>query len=220
MIIRLVSTIAVTVLAASAGVGLYRIDHGGDDWMRIALEREAAALEASQTAGLGDDPYHGVQAALDRVPFWSPDYVQARAWSTAIARERRYAAGRRYAQLGFPDRWPAPGTGAVATDGEAPPTAPVKHDATSEAEEPRVSVFVTSWCPYCSRLTAHLTRLGVSFREVDVERDPAGRDELSRKAPFAMGVPVLEIDGEILMGYDTETTDKLLREAGLIPKKE
>ncbi len=217
MIARTLGTLCVTTLVATAGLGLYRIDHGGEDWLGIALEREAAVLQAEPTTGLGDDGYHDVQAALDRVPLWSADYRQARAWSQAIARERRFAAGRKYAQLGYPDRWPLPGGVGVAGDGEAP--APASDEAAKTGQEPRVSVFVTSWCPYCRQATAHLTRVGVAYREVDVERDPAGREELNRKAPFARGVPVLEIDGEILLGYDEETTDTLLREAGLLPAK-
>jgi glutaredoxin len=206
MMIRLAIFTGVALLSAAAGLGLYRVDHGGDDWLTIALQREAELLAASPTADYGADGYHDVQRALDRVPFWSADYPRARAFGSAIAAERRLGAGRRYPQLG------------VGADPEEPP--PPTARPSEEEATPVVTVYVTSWCPYCRKLTAHLKRREVAFREVDVERDAAGRDELARKAPYAMGVPVIDVAGEILMGFDVASTDGLLRDAGLIPAKE
>ena len=217
---RIARWAAVLVLGLAASAGLYRLDHGGEDWMQVAFATEAAYLHDANYVGYGMDGYHDVQRALDRVPLWSPDFARARAWSATIARERRLAAGRRHAELGFPRRWRAPAETPVtiAADGDgADPTEPEPQAATEATPPPAVTVFVTSWCPYCSKLTRHLTELGVAFREVDVERDRKGRDELARKAPFAMGVPVVEVGSEILMGYDPVTTDRLLREAGLLP---
>ncbi len=216
--IRVGSFAVVALLVAFAGLGLYRFDHGGQDWMQVALEREAALLAGAPYEGYGAGGYHAVQQALDRVPFWSPDHGRARAWSAAIAAARRTEASRRYPQLGLPDRGPTPGAGEVGAD-EPPGTGAPTGENEAEST-PRVSVFVTSWCPYCRKLARHLDDLGVAYREVDIERDAAGRDELARKAPFAVGVPVLEIDHEILVGYDTTATDRMLRDAGLIPPKD
>ncbi len=214
MMIRAGTYAGVAILGAAAGLGLYRVDHGGADWMAIAFEREAELQAVAPGTGYGADGYHDVQMALDKVPFWSPDYARARAFGAAIAAERRLGAGRHYAQLGFPDRWPRP----AQVDGDPEPKTPAAPAAPAEdGELPKVTIYVTSWCPYCRQLAAHLTRRGVAFREIDIERDPTGRDELSRKAPYAMGVPVMDVAGEILMGFDVASTDRLLRDAGLIP---
>lgn len=34
-------------------------------------------------------------------------------------------------------------------------------------------MYTTEWCGYCSRLKAQLTREGMAFEEIDIERDPA-----------------------------------------------
>ncbi|MDP7113002.1 MAG: glutaredoxin domain-containing protein [Myxococcota bacterium] len=222
MMIRLTIYAGIALVGATTGLGLYRVDHGGDDWMTIAFQREAELLASSPGSDYGADAYHDVQQALDRVPFWSADYPRARAFSSAIAAERRRGAAGRYPQLGLPDSWPRPGaTAGPLTDDANPEGAPpAPATPAEEVAAPQVTVYVTSWCPYCRKLTAHLERRGVTFREVDVERDAAGRDELARKAPYAMGVPVIDVAGEILMGFDVASTDRLLREAGLIPEKE
>jgi mycoredoxin len=36
-----------------------------------------------------------------------------------------------------------------------------------------VTMYTTTWCGYCSRLKAQLTREGIEFVEIDIERDPA-----------------------------------------------
>lgn len=35
-----------------------------------------------------------------------------------------------------------------------------------------ITMFSTSWCGYCARLKAQLTREGIGFTEVDIESDP------------------------------------------------
>ena len=43
------------------------------------------------------------------------------------------------------------------------------------------TMYSTTWCGYCSRLKAQMTREGIEFVEVDIEQDPAA-------AEFVMGV--------------------------------
>ncbi len=35
-----------------------------------------------------------------------------------------------------------------------------------------VTVYVTSWCPFCRRLRSELNRAGVRYDEIDIDRDP------------------------------------------------
>lgn len=64
-----------------------------------------------------------------------------------------------------------------------------------------VVVYSTQICPYCVRAKQHLTRKGVQYREIMVDRDPAQRDEMIRLTGRRT-VPQIIIDGEAIGGCD------------------
>jgi glutaredoxin 3 len=76
----------------------------------------------------------------------------------------------------------------------------------------RVLVFTTPSCPWCVRAKQYLRQRNVRFREVDVSRDPAAARDLVRRTG-QMGVPVIEIDGRPIVGFDKSQIDRLLRHA-------
>jgi glutaredoxin 3 len=43
---------------------------------------------------------------------------------------------------------------------------------------PDIVIYVTGWCPYCSRARELLAKKGLAFREVDVDDDPKLREEM------------------------------------------
>ncbi len=73
----------------------------------------------------------------------------------------------------------------------------------------RVLVFTTPTCPWCSRAKQYLRQQKVPYREVDVSRDAAAARDLVRRTG-QMGVPVVEIDGRPVVGFDQRTIDRLL----------
>ena len=73
----------------------------------------------------------------------------------------------------------------------------------------RVVVFSTPTCPWCDRVKAYLRQQRVPFREVDVSRDPAAARDLVRRTG-QMGVPVVEIGGKPVIGFDRVRIDRLL----------
>jgi glutaredoxin-like YruB-family protein len=73
----------------------------------------------------------------------------------------------------------------------------------------RVLIFTTPTCPWCRRAKEYLRQRGVSFREVDVSRDPAAARDLLRRTG-QLGVPVIEIDGRPVVGFDRPRIDALL----------
>jgi glutaredoxin-like YruB-family protein len=77
----------------------------------------------------------------------------------------------------------------------------------------RVLVFTTPTCPWCNRAKAYLRTRGVPFREVDVSRDPAAARDMVRRTG-QMGVPVIEIDGRPVVGFDQARIDHLLGLSG------
>lgn len=73
----------------------------------------------------------------------------------------------------------------------------------------RVLVFTTPSCPWCTRAKSYLRERRVPFREVDVSRDAAAARDLVRRTG-QMGVPVIEIDGRPVVGFDRPQIDRLL----------
>jgi glutaredoxin len=73
--------------------------------------------------------------------------------------------------------------------------------ADSATPAPRVTLYSTTWCGWCRKTRALLASLGVAFTEKDVESDPAAEAESIRKAGRP-GVPVLDIGGTIVVGYN------------------
>ncbi len=73
----------------------------------------------------------------------------------------------------------------------------------------RVIVFSTPTCPWCSRAKTYLRSRGVAFRDVDVSRDAAAARDLVRRTG-QMGVPVIEIDGRPIVGFDQRRIDAAL----------
>ena len=73
----------------------------------------------------------------------------------------------------------------------------------------RVLVFTTPTCPWCNRAKSYLRSRGVAFKEVDVSRDARTANDLVRRTG-QMGVPVIEIDGRAIVGFDQRQVDRLL----------
>jgi len=72
-----------------------------------------------------------------------------------------------------------------------------------------VKIFLTPGCPYCFTLTEFLKEKGIKFEEIDVSRDEKAKEELIKKSG-KMEVPVIEIDSQIVIGFDKEKICKLL----------
>jgi glutaredoxin 3 len=47
---------------------------------------------------------------------------------------------------------------------------------------PQVTMYTTSWCPYCSRARSLLTRKGVAFDDIDVDEHPGKRTEMQARS--------------------------------------
>ena len=73
----------------------------------------------------------------------------------------------------------------------------------------KVIVYSTPTCPYCTTAKDYLKDNKIDFTEKDVAADEAARDEMIEKSN-QMGVPVIDVDGEIVTGFDKEKLAKLL----------
>ena len=72
-----------------------------------------------------------------------------------------------------------------------------------------VSIFTTPSCAYCKMAKEYFTKNSVAYSEYDVARDIARRQEMLDKT-HQFGVPVIEIDGKIVIGFDKPRINLLL----------
>jgi glutaredoxin len=75
--------------------------------------------------------------------------------------------------------------------------------------DPEVVVYTTSWCGWCRKTLAFLDERGVRYVNKDIEASDWHRDELISKTGRT-SVPVVEIDGEIIRGYNAQRMEELL----------
>ncbi len=73
----------------------------------------------------------------------------------------------------------------------------------------RVIVFTTPTCTYCTAVKRYLRQQKVRFREVDVSRDAAAARDMQRRSG-QMGVPVVDINGKVIVGFDRPRIDQAL----------
>jgi len=74
---------------------------------------------------------------------------------------------------------------------------------------PKIIVYSTPACPYCLTLKEFLKQHNIEFEEIDVSKNKEAAREMIQKSG-QMGVPVVEIDGQIVVGFDREKIVKLL----------
>jgi glutaredoxin-like YruB-family protein len=76
-------------------------------------------------------------------------------------------------------------------------------------EEKKVKVYSTPTCAYCHALKNFFKENNIEFEEIDIAADEARRKEMVQKSG-QMQVPVVDIGGEILLGFKKEKIKKLL----------
>jgi len=72
-----------------------------------------------------------------------------------------------------------------------------------------VKVYSTPTCVYCETLKEYLKGKAIDFESIDVSQDQNGLDEMIKKSG-QMGVPVIDINGTIVVGFDKAKINSLL----------
>lgn len=81
-----------------------------------------------------------------------------------------------------------------------------------------VKIYTTPTWGYCYQAKSFLGQLGVPFKEIDVSIDSAAAEEMV-KLTGQMGVPVIVIDGQAIVGFDRNRIQELVSAgAGASPK--
>lgn len=80
---------------------------------------------------------------------------------------------------------------------------------TDPKPQPRVIVFSTPSCTYCNMAKKYFREKGVKFKDVDVSKDMAAARDMVRRSG-QQGVPVIDIGGKIVVGFDRPKINKYL----------
>ncbi|MBL4930277.1 MULTISPECIES: glutaredoxin family protein [Clostridium] len=72
-----------------------------------------------------------------------------------------------------------------------------------------VKVYTTNSCPWCVKAKNYLKSNDIAFEELNVQDDMQAREEMVSKSR-QMGVPVLDINGTVIVGFDKPAIDKAL----------
>lgn len=126
--------------------------------------------------------------------------MRRRAWEGEIEKRREAYLARL-----APPR--APGT---ASPGERPPVGQ-EHGAA------KVIIYGASWCGPCHQAADYLKSRGVAYELKDIEETPGAaaemRDKLTRAGQRGGSIPVLDVRGQILIGFSPEAVDRALAKA-------
>ncbi len=79
----------------------------------------------------------------------------------------------------------------------------------ADKPQPRVIVFSTPTCSFCNMAKSYFRQKGVQFKDVDVSRDMAAARDMVRRSG-QQGVPVIDIGGKIVVGFDRAKIDRYL----------
>ncbi|OIO81136.1 MAG: NrdH-redoxin [Candidatus Omnitrophica bacterium CG12_big_fil_rev_8_21_14_0_65_43_15] len=72
-----------------------------------------------------------------------------------------------------------------------------------------VMVYSTPTCPYCIRVKQFLKDNNVAYQDIDVSSDQAKAEEMTSKSG-QLGVPVIDINGQVIVGFDKGKIKKAL----------
>lgn len=81
-----------------------------------------------------------------------------------------------------------------------------------------VVIYTTPTCGYCHQAKMYLNRRNVRFTEIDVSRDQQAAIEMVNMSG-QQGVPVIAIDGQIVLGFNQPAIDQLLQQRASHPPR-
>ena len=76
-----------------------------------------------------------------------------------------------------------------------------------------IKVYSTPTCPYCRMAEDFLTEKKIEFEDLDVSENDQARDEMIEKTG-QMGVPVLDVNGKIIGGFDKDRIEEAIGKEG------
>jgi glutaredoxin-like YruB-family protein len=73
-----------------------------------------------------------------------------------------------------------------------------------------IIIYGAEWCAFCHMAMHYLDERNVKYTYIDVDGDPKAAEEVVKKSG-QRGIPVLDIDGEIIIGFDRPKIDAAIK---------
>ncbi len=81
--------------------------------------------------------------------------------------------------------------------------------------DPKVIIYTADWCGFCRMAKNYMDGLGIAYQPKDVERDPnAARESVQKSGQ--MGIPVIDVNGTIIIGFDRPRLDEAFKANQLV----
>ncbi len=88
-----------------------------------------------------------------------------------------------------------------------------KNTTTDNTNNPSVAVYSADWCAFCQAVKAYLSSKGVAYIEKNIEDKDNGptyaKESIDKSGQT--GIPVIDIDGQIIVGFDRAKIDAALK---------
>ncbi len=73
----------------------------------------------------------------------------------------------------------------------------------SDSADPKIIIYSTAWCAFCKTEAQWLDHLGIPYVKKDIEEDKEAYEELMSKSGGSYsGVPVTDVAGDLILGFD------------------
>ena len=79
----------------------------------------------------------------------------------------------------------------------------------------KITIYSADWCVFCHAAKDYLDKLGVKYTEKNVEEDVTFAQEAVQKSGQT-GIPVIDIDGKVIIGFDRPKIDAELKAKKLV----
>lgn len=78
-----------------------------------------------------------------------------------------------------------------------------------------ITIYSATWCAFCHAAKDYLDRANISYTDKDVDHDPNAAMESVTKSG-QRGIPVIDIDGDIIVGFDRPAIDEALKKHNIV----
>ena len=85
-----------------------------------------------------------------------------------------------------------------------------KNSKTTKNEKSEVKVYTTNMCPWCIKTKEFLKENNIKYKDFNVNENDRARNEMFEKSG-QFGVPVIDINGSIVIGFDRNALKKVLK---------
>lgn len=86
---------------------------------------------------------------------------------------------------------------------------------TNSPASSKIIVYGAEWCAFCHQAMHYMDGLGVKYVYKNVDLNPDDAREVVAKSG-QMGIPVIDVDGEIIVGFDRRKLDETLKTKKLV----